>query len=89
MIIEIVVGVLFFVWGIIILLGKVDKWLIYPGNKINMKRFRIVRGVSNLLLGVGFATLQLVDGFVTCLLGILIIVAFILNLTWCRKNPDN
>ena len=88
MIIEIVVGVLFFVWGIIILLGKVDKWLIYPGNKINMKRFRIVRGVSNLLLGVGFATLQLVDGFVTCLLGILI-VAFILNLTWCRKNPDN
>ncbi len=89
MIIEIVVGVLFFVWGIIILLGKVDKWLIYPIKQINTKRFRVVKGVSNLLLGVGFATLQLVDGFVTCLLGILIIVAFILNLTWCRKNPDN
>ena len=88
MIIEIVVGVLFFVWGIIILLGKVDKWLIYPIKQINTKRFRVVKGVSNLLLGVGFATLQLVDGFVTCLLGILIIVAF-LNLTWCRKNPDN
>ena len=88
MIIEIVVGVLFFVWGIIILLGKVDKWLIYPIKQINTKRFRVVKGVSNLLLGVGFATLQLVDGFVTCLLGILI-VAFILNLTWCRKNPDN
>ncbi|MBO7143842.1 MAG: hypothetical protein J6W13_03345 [Salinivirgaceae bacterium] len=89
MIIEIVVGVLFFVWGIIILLGKVDKWLIYPIKQINTKRFRVVKGVSNLLLGVGFATLQLVDGFVTCLLGILIIVAFILHLTWCRKNPDN
>ena len=88
MIIEIVVGVLFFVWGIIILLGKADKWLIYPIKQINTKRFRVVKGVSNLLLGVGFATLQLVDGFVTCLLGILI-VAFILNLTWCRKNPDN
>ena len=88
MIIGIVIGVIFFVLGIIILLGKDDRWLIYPGNKINAKRFRIVKGVSNLLLGVGFATLQLVDGFVTCLLGILI-VAFILNLTWCRKNPDN
>ena len=89
MIIEIVIGVIFFVLGIIILLGKDDRWLIYPGNKINAKRFRIVKGVSNLLLGVGFATLQLVDDFITILLGILIIVAIILQFTWCRKNPDN
>ena len=88
-IVEIVVGVILFVWGIIILLGKDDRWLIYPGNKINAKRFRIVKGVSNLLLGVGFATLQLVDDFITILLGILIIVAIILQLTWCRKNPEN
>ena len=88
MIIEIVVGVTFFVLGIIILLGKDDKWLIYPGNKINAKRFRIVKGVSNLLLGVGFATLQLVDDFITILLGILIIVTVILQYTWCKKNPD-
>ncbi|MBR5166808.1 MAG: hypothetical protein IKW86_01920 [Salinivirgaceae bacterium] len=89
MIIGIVIGVIFFVLGIIILLGKDDRWLIYPGNKINAKRFRIVKGVLNLLLGVGFATLQLVDDFITILLGILIIVAFILQLTWCRKNPEN
>ena len=89
MIIEIVIGVIFFVLGIIILLGKDDRWLIYPGNKINAKRFRIVKGVSNLLLGVGFATLQLVDDFITILLGILIIVAIILQFTWCKKNPDN
>ena len=89
MIIEIVIGVIFFVLGIIILLGKDDRWLIYPGNKINAKRFRIVKGVSNLLLGVGFATLQLVDDFITILLGILIIVTIILQFTWCRKNPDN
>ena len=89
MIIGIVIGVTFFVLGIIILLGKDDRWLIYLGNKINAKRFRIVKGVSNLLLGVGFATLQLVDDFITILLGILIIVAIILQFTWCRKNPDN
>ena len=89
MIIGIVIGVIFFVLGIIILLGKDDRWLIYPGNKINAKRFRIVKGVSNLLLGVGFATLQLVDDFITILLGILIIVTIILQFTWCRKNPDN
>ena len=84
----IVIGVTFFVLGIIILLGKDDKWLIYPGNKINAKRFRIVKGVSNLLLGVGFATLQLVGDFITILLGILIIVTVILQYTWCKKNPD-
>ena len=89
MVVWIVIGVTFFVLGIIILLGKDDRWLIYPGNKINAKRFRIVKGVSNLLLGVGFATLQLVDDFITILLGILIIVAIILQFTWCRKNPDN
>ncbi len=89
MIIGIVIGVIFFVLGIIILLGKDDRWLIYPGNKINAKRFRIVKGVSNLLLGVGFATLQLVDDFITILLGILIIVTVILQYTWCKKNPEN
>ena len=89
MIIGIVIGVIYFVLGIIILLGKDDRWLIYPGNKINAKRFRIVKGVSNLLLGVGFATLQLVDDFITILLGILIIVTVILQYTWCRKNPEN
>ena len=89
MIIGIVIGVIFFVLGIIILLGKDDRWLIYPGNKINAKRFRRVKGVSNLLLGVGFATLQLVGDFITILLGILIIVTVILQYTWCKKNPDN
>ena len=88
MIIEIVVGVLFFVWGIIILLGKVDKWLIYPGNKINMKRFRIVSGVENICGGAWLATLQLFGDFFTILL-VIIVVAFILQFTWCRKNPDN
>lgn len=92
-IIEIVVGVLFFVWGIIILLGKDDKWLIYPIKQINTKRFRVVKGVSNLLLGVGFATLQLVDDsyhvIIEILFCIVLIVTVILQYTWCKKNPDN
>lgn len=93
MIIGIVIGVIFFVLGIIILLGKDDRWLIYPGNKINAKRFRIVKGVSNLLLGVGFATLQLVDDsyhvIIEILFWIVLIVTVILQYTWCKKNPDN
>ena len=91
MIIEIVVGVLFFVWGIIILLGKVDKWLIYPGNKINMKRFRIVRGIGYLLGGFLFI-LDVCFGYNTIFLALFwiwFIVLITLQYTWCRKSPEN
>lgn len=91
MIIEIVVGVLFFVWGIIILLGKVDKWLIYPIKQINTKRFRVVKGIGNLLGGFLFI-LDVCFGYNTIFLGalaILVVVIITLQYTWCRKLPEN
>ena len=89
MIIEIVIGVILFVLGIIILLGKVDKWLTYTGKQINMRRLRLVRGAEYILFGVWFATNRLVADFYFVLFAILIIVTIILQFTWCRKNPDN
>ncbi|MBO4603047.1 MAG: hypothetical protein J5651_07800 [Salinivirgaceae bacterium] len=93
MVVWIVIGVTFFVLGIIILLGKDDKWLIYPGKQINTKRYRIVSGVSNLLCGVWFATNHLVgDSYhviIEILFWIVLIVTVILQNTWCKKNPDN
>ncbi|MBR4619634.1 MAG: hypothetical protein IKO46_01495 [Salinivirgaceae bacterium] len=88
-IVEIFIGVIFFVWGIIILLGKIDKWLFYSGKQINMKRFRIVRGAESLLGGVWFVTNHLLGNLSTVLLAILIIVPLFLQFTWCRKLPEN
>lgn len=92
MIAEIVLGVIFIVWGIVILTGKVDKWLIYSGKQMNEKRLRLVRGLCCLLGGVWFI-LEGCFGFDTNIiflvpLAILCIVTAILEYTWCRKMPE-
>ncbi len=91
MIFEIVFGIICFVWGVVILTGKVDKWLIYPFKKINIKRFRLITGIGNLLggslffLGGCFGC----DSIILVLLAILSIVIITLQNTWCRKMPEN
>ena len=92
MIFEIVFGIICFVWGVVILTGKVDKWLIYGGKKqMNEKRFRLITGIGNLLggslffLGGCFGC----DSIILVLLAILSIVIITLQYTWCRKLPEN
>ena len=92
MIFEIVFGIICFVWGVVILTGKVDKWLIYGGKKqMNEKRFRLITGIGNLLggslffLGGCFGC----DSIILVLLAILSIVITTLQNTWCRKMPEN
>lgn len=90
MIFEIVFGIICFVWGVVILTGKVDKWLIYPFKKINIKRFRLVTGIGNLLGGFLFI-LDVCFGYNTIFLGalaILVVVIITLQYTWCRKIPE-
>ena len=92
MIFEIVFGVICFVWGVVILTGKVDKWLIYGGKKqMNEKRFRLITGIGNLLGGFLFI-LDVCFGYNTIFLGalaILVVVIITLQYTWCRKLPEN
>ncbi len=91
MILGIVFGVIFIVWGIVILTGKVDKWLIYSGKQMNEKRLRYVSGIGYLLGGVLF-TLEgcLGHNSITYfLIGVLLIVILTLQYTWCRKMPEN
>ena len=91
MIFEIVLGVIFIVWGIVILTGKVDKWLIYPFKKINIKRFRLITGIGNLLGGFLFI-LDVCFGHNSIFLAlfwVLFIVVIALQYTWCRKLPEN
>ena len=92
MVFEIVFGIICFVWGVVILTGKVDKWLIYGGKKqMNEKRFRLITGIGNLLggslffLGGCFGC----DSIILVLLAILSIVIITLQNTWCRKMPEN
>ena len=92
MVFEIVFGIICFVWGVVILTGKVDKWLIYGGKKqMNEKRFRLITGIGNLLggslffLGGCFGC----DSIILVLLAILSIVIITLQNTWCRKIPEN
>ncbi|MBR3567952.1 MAG: hypothetical protein IKN94_06730 [Salinivirgaceae bacterium] len=92
MIFEIVFGIICFVWGVVILTGKVDKWLIYGGKKqMNEKQFRLITGIGNLLggslffLGGCFGC----DSIILVLLAILSIVIITLQNTWCRKMPEN
>ncbi len=90
MIFEIVFGVICFVWGVVILTGKVDKWLIYPFKKINIKRFRLITGIGNLLGGFLFA-LESYFGHNTIffvMIAILVVVIITLQYTWCRKIPE-
>ena len=91
MIFEIVFGVICFVWGVVILTGKVDKWLIYPFKKINIKRFRLITGIGNLLGGFLFI-LESYFGHNTIffvMIAILVVVIIALQYTWCRKMPEN
>lgn len=90
MVFEIVFGILAFVVGIVVLTGKVDKWLIYPLKQTNEKRFRLITGIGNLLggslffLGGCFGC----DSIILVLLAILSIVIITLQNTWCRKIPE-
>ena len=91
MILGIVFGVIFIVWGIVILTGKVDKWLIYSGKQMNEKRLRYVSGIGNLLGGFLFA-LKSYFGHNTIffvMIAILVVVIITLQNTWCRKMPEN
>ena len=92
MIFEIVFGVICFVWGVVILTGKVDKWLIYPFKKINIKRFRLITGIGNLLGGFLFILDGCFGGYNTILfvmIAILVVVIIALQYTWSRKIPEN
>ena len=87
----IILGAKVFVLGIITLLGKIDKWLIYPLKQANIKRFRLVTGIGYLLAGVCF----ILNGsfgynaIIFQLFWILFIVVITLQYTWCRKLPEN
>ena len=90
MVFEIVFGILAFVVGIVVLTGKVDKWLIYPLKQTNEKRFRLVTGIGNLLGGFLFA-LESYFGHNTIffvMIAILVVVIITLQYTWCRKIPE-
>ena len=91
MIFEIVFGIICFVWGVVILTGKVDKWLIYAGKQMNEKRLRYVSGIGYLLGGVLF-TLEGFLGYNSIFLALFwvwFIVLITLQYTWCRKSPEN
>ena len=91
MILGIVFGVISFVWGVVVLTGRVDKWLIYAGKQMNEKRLRYVSGIGYLLGGVLFT----LEGFLgynsitNMLIWVFFIVILTLQYTWCRKMPEN
>lgn len=90
MVFEIVFGILAFVVGIVVLTGKVDKWLIYPLKQTNEKRFRLVTGIAYLSGGVWFILEYFGYNVVSsALFWIWFIVLITLQYTWCRKSPEN
>lgn len=91
MIFEIVFGILAFVVGIVILTGKVDKWLIYPSKQTNEKRFRLVTGIAYLSGGVWFILIGYFgyNAIFLALFWVWFIVLITLQYTWCRMSPEN
>lgn len=87
----IIFGAIAFVLGFIVLLGKVDKWLVYPLKQTNIKRFRLVTGIGYLLAGVCFILIGYFgyNAIFLALFWVLYFVVITLQYTWCRKNPEN
>lgn len=88
----IIFGALAFVIGVVVLTGKVDKWLVYPLKQTNIKRFRLVTGIGYLLGGIYFILTGCFGHYATssALFWVLFFVVIItLQYTWCRKMPEN
>ena len=90
MVFEIVIAAILVICGVIILLGKADKFLLWGKSKaieeerklINIKRFRLVNGVALLLS----AACLFWDYRIIL---IILFIALVLRYTWCTKKPEN
>ena len=104
-IVEIFIGVIFFVWGIIILLGKIDKFIAIYRNaseeerkRINIKRLRLVHAVTFWAICAICMVLPRLPihesaGIKTLIImGIFLAVCTVsitLSFTWCKKKTEN